>query len=514
MKRRTLKAELATVDSPESLGRPGAGLAASLIVGAFLLGAPTAYGQVDSVDRLTIIAPADLGSGWDQTARAMQRALLESRLAKRVDVANHPGAGGTLGLVQFVHAHQGDPTVILTGGLALIGSVRANGATVSVLDTTPIARLMGEDMVVLVPADSEFETLEELLGAFKAHPGRIAWAAGHQGGVDHLLVALIAQALEIPLAQANVLPSAGGGEALKALLGGHASAGVSGLGEAQLHIRSGRLKALAVAAQQRPPGVAIPTLKERGVNVVLSNWRGVLAAPGISPAERNRLIRLLDAMTRGDPWRRSMLEHGWMDLYLPGDAFVDFISTETAWIAAGPDLSAGGPVGRVTSGTPFWKPAFVVLLILTLGLIAVVRKQKDVARRREQALSHDLGAAREEAERRGQQAQELFARLGEEIDRQFQAWSLSTSEREVGLLLLKGLRHKEIARVRNTSEPTVRHQALAIYKKAGLEGRTDLAAHFLKDQLQSSEPVARSGTPEGRFHRQGFPVSSTSPPRR
>jgi DNA-binding CsgD family transcriptional regulator len=80
--------------------------------------------------------------------------------------------------------------------------------------------------------------------------------------------------------------------------------------------------------------------------------------------------------------------------------------------------------------------------------------------------------------------------LGEAIDRQFQRWGLSPAEREVALLLVKGLSHKEAAEVRATSERTVRQQALAVYRKAGLAGRAELAAFFLEDLLQPQPPAA------------------------
>jgi DNA-binding NarL/FixJ family response regulator len=83
--------------------------------------------------------------------------------------------------------------------------------------------------------------------------------------------------------------------------------------------------------------------------------------------------------------------------------------------------------------------------------------------------------------------------LGAAVDRQLERWSLSPAEREVGLLLLKGLSHKEIAQARATSERTVRQQALAVYRKAGLSGRAELAAFFLEDLLGPPQEEAAEG---------------------
>jgi DNA-binding CsgD family transcriptional regulator len=110
------------------------------------------------------------------------------------------------------------------------------------------------------------------------------------------------------------------------------------------------------------------------------------------------------------------------------------------------------------------------------------------ARREQRRLHYDLDAARVEAARWRAEASDLLAGLGVAIDMQFERWDLTGAEREVGLLLLKGLSHKEVADVRSTSERTVRQQALAIYRKAGIGGRAELSAFFLEDLLLPSRP--------------------------
>ncbi len=114
-------------------------------------------------------------------------------------------------------------------------------------------------------------------------------------------------------------------------------------------------------------------------------------------------------------------------------------------------------------------------------------------RRLERALARDLDRARAEAERWRADAADALRGLGAAIDAQFERWSLSSAEREIALLLLKGLSHKEIAEVRRTSEKTVRQQSLAVYRKAGLSGRAELSAFFLEDLLLPPAPPARAG---------------------
>ena len=123
-----------------------------------------------------------------------------------------------------------------------------------------------------------------------------------------------------------------------------------------------------------------------------------------------------------------------------------------------------------------------VMVMALAGTVALWRQLRS-ARRRADQLSVDLAAARKEAERVREEAHEALRGLGEAIDRQFVRWGLTGAEREVGLLMLKGLSHKEVAGARSTTETTIRQQALAIYRKSGLRNRSELSAFFLEDLL-------------------------------
>jgi len=197
----------------------------------------------------------------------------------------------------------------------------------------------------------------------------------------------------------------------------------------------------------------------------------------------------IEAMVRDPAWHAHLARYRWSDLYLEGEPFVRFVQEEE-------DRARQGDRPAVATA-PRWRPSLASLLrrnrnraavaLFALAALvtaaALVGRKVRAARQREIVLSHDLETAREDARRQSEEARHLLEGLGQEIERQFQAWGLTAAEREVAHLMLKGLRHKEIAGLRNTSERTVRQQALAIYKKAGLEGRTDLAAFFLEDLL-------------------------------
>jgi putative tricarboxylic transport membrane protein len=285
-----------------------------------------------AVDSLKILVPANPGGGWDQTGRALQAALQSGGIVKTVSVDNKGGAGGTIGLAQFVNNSKGDPHSILVGGMVMVGAIAANKPPVNLTQVTPLARLMGEYSVVVVPASSKIQTLKELVDQYKANPGSVSWGGGSAGGSDHILAGMIAQALGGDPGKVNYIAYAGGGEAQAAIMGGHVTAGISGFGEFQAQIKSGKLRALAVSGAQRIPGESVPTLKEQGVDVELVNWRAVFGAPGITDAQKKDLIDTIEKATKTPSWQEAMKRNDWTDMYLAGDEFKKFLESDTARI--------------------------------------------------------------------------------------------------------------------------------------------------------------------------------------
>lgn len=290
---------------------------------------PPAAEQPQVPESLRLMAPASPGGGWDQTTRALQQAIQDEKIVPgTVEVFNVPGAGGTVGLAQLVGQERGKGDILMTMGLVMVGAIRTNKSAVTLADVTPIARLTAEYEVIVVPAGSPYQTLQDLIDAFKADPRSISWGGGSAGGVDHILVGLIAKAAGVAPSDINYIPFSGGGEALAAILGGHVTAGVSGYGEWEAQIQSGELRALAVSAPERLPGIDVPTLKEQGVDIELGNWRGVVAAPGISEQQRQALLHLIDKVHASASWQRILEEKRWIDAYLAGDEFASFLQAE------------------------------------------------------------------------------------------------------------------------------------------------------------------------------------------
>jgi putative tricarboxylic transport membrane protein len=313
-----------------SLRKNLTGLAAAAAL-ASLLGAGA---QAQAIDSLYVMAPANPGGGWDQTARSIQESMVAAGAASSVQVENVGGAGGTVGLAQFVDRKKGDGSALMVSGLVMVGAILTNQSPVTLDQVTPIARLTGEYEVIVVPASSEIQSLDQLVEKLKADPGAVAWAGGSAGGTDHILVGLIAKAVGADPTKINYVPYSGGGEALAAIMGGHVTAGVSGYGEFAGQIASGDLKALAFSSPERVPGIDIPTLKEQGVDVELANWRAVMAPPGLDDAQRTALLGAVDTMAKSEHWQSTLKQRDWMDLYLAGDEFAAYLTKQNADIEA------------------------------------------------------------------------------------------------------------------------------------------------------------------------------------
>lgn len=295
------------------------------VTGGHALGAPST---------LNIFVPAAPGGGWDQTARSIEAAMRKDNIVTNFRIEHRPGAGGAVGLPVFVSSKKGQADTLMIGGLVMVGSLIANNSPVGLNQVTPLARLTGEAEVIVVPAESPFKTIKDLIEAFKKDPGKVSFAGGSAGGTDHILAGLMAKALGLDPRKVAYVAYSGGGPAQAALLGNQVSAGISGVGEFAEQIKAGKLRALAVSSASRVPEVDAPTLKEAGVDVELSNWRAVFGAPGITDAQRKDLIDLIEKMAAGPGWKGELDNKGWEGLLLTGDAFKKFLDEEVVRITA------------------------------------------------------------------------------------------------------------------------------------------------------------------------------------
>lgn len=277
---------------------------------------------------LSIMAPAAPGGGWDSTARAMQTALRDGRVIERnVEVYNVEGAGGTVGLAEFTQK-TGDPHQLMVMGLVMVGAIRTNASPVDLSQITPIAALTTEAEAIAVAADSEYQTVQDVVEAFKADPTSVKWGGGSAGGTDHILVGLIAKAAGVDPGQINYVAHSGGGELIPAILSGAVTAGVSGVSEFADQVAAGEMRMLAVSSDAPIEGVDAPTIMDAGLDVTLTNWRGVVGPPGLTPEQTASVVDVVTRMRDSDAWKQALEANGWTDFFRPGDEFKTFLAEE------------------------------------------------------------------------------------------------------------------------------------------------------------------------------------------
>ena len=281
-----------------------------------------------------MMIPANPGGGWDTTGRALGKALTDSKAADTVTYDNKGGAAGALGLAQFVNGSKGDPNALMVMGAVMLGGLITGKPPVSLSQATPIARLSSEYNVFVLPANSPFKTMKDVVEQLKKDPGSVKWGGGSRGSTEHIAAAMIAQKVGADPSKINYVAFRGGGEATAAILGGNVTVGGSGYSEFAEYIKAGKMKAIAVTSGTRLPGVDVPTLKEQGIDVEIGNWRGVYGAPGINDAQRKALTDMILAALKTKSWAEALEKNNWTPAVLSGPAFEKFVDDEFASLRA------------------------------------------------------------------------------------------------------------------------------------------------------------------------------------
>jgi putative tricarboxylic transport membrane protein len=287
-------------------------------------------------DTVQIMVPAAAGGGWDSTGRAMQKVIEDQDIVdKPVEVFNVEGGGGATGLAQLQKA-EGDPHDLMMTGLVMIGALRQANSPVSLDDTTPIATVTAEAEAFVVPAKSKFKTIKDVVEAYQADPASVTFGGGSAGGSDQLVVGQLLKSVGADVSKLKYVGYSGGGEATAGILSGDVAVGVSGVSEFEGQLESGdmRLLAISTAESQDVAGKPAPTLKEAGYDVDFSNWRAIVAAPGLSDEQTQAVTDMIDKMHGTQAWKDTLKQNGWADFYQTGDEAKQFITDETERVDA------------------------------------------------------------------------------------------------------------------------------------------------------------------------------------
>jgi putative tricarboxylic transport membrane protein len=278
---------------------------------------------------LRILGPAEPEAGFSTTARAVAQAMKESGAASSVETHYAPGKGGLVGLTRFVKEAKGDPSQLMVTGYTTLNSILINNSPVTLRDVTPIARLTADvPFAFLVPAASPIKDARQLAEMLKADPAKVTWAAGSIGGAGHTAVVMFALASGVDASKLNVTVALAG-SAVDAVAEGTVMVALGSAQAAYLPlVKKGRLRIIGTTAAQRRPEIDAPTLREQGIDVVFENWRGIVAAPGITDEQRRTLAAAVERMARSDAWKRVLAQNNWVDAYLGGPAFDAFLARE------------------------------------------------------------------------------------------------------------------------------------------------------------------------------------------
>jgi putative tricarboxylic transport membrane protein len=278
---------------------------------------------------LRVLVPNSPGSGYDTTARAWAQVLEEEGLAEAIEVFNLEGAGGTVGLQRLVN-EKGNAELLMQMGLGVVGAQYSNQSEATLDQTTPIAKLIDEAEAIVVPASSPFQSMGDLVDAWKADPGNTpVGGASNPGGPDHLTPMLLAQEVGVTPSEVNYVAYDGGGELLAGILGGDVEFAATGISEVTESAAAGDVRILAVTTDEPVEGVDAPTLQDENIDLVFTNWRGVVAAPEITDEETQRFVDMMTEMHDSDAWKQVLEDQGWTDSFVTGDEFSSYLDEES-----------------------------------------------------------------------------------------------------------------------------------------------------------------------------------------
>ena len=321
---------------PKALSVASASAALLLLAscGAFDTGEQQA-GEDYPTKPVTLTAPAEPGSGWDTTARALAETLEKESLAdSALPVQNRTGATGCVWLEQMTSDLAGDPNQIAITSTPIMSNHLRGDCEPTYEDVTMIASIIVENYILVTSADSPYKSADDLLAALQKDPQSVPIAAS---GDDQLPFALLVRAAGGDPSSINFIQYEGGGEQVTALLNGDVQAAVAGVSEFRGQLESGDLRGLTVLRDERltAPLDDIPTAPELGYDVTLANWRGVYGPPDMPESAVTYWQDTLKEAVDTPTWKTLAERNQWEPLYLVGDELQSYLAKANEQIKQG-----------------------------------------------------------------------------------------------------------------------------------------------------------------------------------
>jgi putative tricarboxylic transport membrane protein len=257
-----------------------------------------------------IVVPTTTGGSADRTARTLQRIFQDAKLVPTSVVVNKPGGGGAVSLAHL-QSQGGDPHDIVIHTEPLLTNQIMGRQAMNHTDFTPLGLLTTESLVYSVRSDSPVKSGKDLLDRLRQDPASVPMSVGSAlGNNSHIAVGLLGRRAGVDVKKLRIVVFNSGGEAAAALLGGHIDLFISTVTPVLPHIQSGKLRAIAVTAEQRLTGDAagIPTWKEQGFDGTYSSWRVAIGPKGLSAPQIAFWEDVLARATQTEEWKKDLVQ--------------------------------------------------------------------------------------------------------------------------------------------------------------------------------------------------------------
>lgn len=299
-------------------------------VGVLGLGTPAFAGGHQVLDSIHFLIPGGAGGGWDGTARGTGEALTESGLVGSASYENMSGGGGGKAINYLIENAESNYDTLMVNSTPIVIRSLTGVFPQSFRDLTLVAGTIGDYAAIVVPADSEMNSMEDLLGVYQEDPSGFAVGGGSvPGGMDHLVAAMVMEAAGEDPTAFNYIPYDAGGKAMAALLSGEIDALSTGFSEAIDLAEQDEVKILGVTSPERVEAYdEAPTMVEQGLNTTFINWRGFFGAPGLPEEKLEAYQTAIDQMYETEAWEEVRARNGWVNIHNPGDEFRTFLEDQ------------------------------------------------------------------------------------------------------------------------------------------------------------------------------------------
>ncbi len=282
------------------------------------------------LDEVHFLIPGGAGGGWDGTARGTGEALVNSGLAGTASYENMSGGGGGVAIAHLIENADSMGNTMMVNSTPIVIRSLTGVFPQSFRDLTLVAGTIGDYAALVVNTDSDIQSMDDLLGAYRADGMSFAIGGGSvPGGMDHLVAAMVMQSAGEDPTAFNYIPYDAGGAAMAGLLSGEIQALSTGFSEAVALAQQGEVRILGVTADERVAAFEdAPTMMEQGLDTTFVNWRGFFAAPGLDDAQLAAFQTALTNMYETDAWEEVRARNGWVNIHNNGDDFRAFLEEQ------------------------------------------------------------------------------------------------------------------------------------------------------------------------------------------